>query len=148
MWSATGFSSGTPIIYFVYTASQHRRLSFRPLIPIFADDSQLHNSSVHLKFPPLACSVNDYISDIKLKMSDDKNELSAISSMSKISQVILNLAPLSCSSYDMPLSQSDKKNLHFFLDETLSMDAHVKHPCRILFYHLHRSEKNPPLPIH
>ena len=47
----------------------------------------------------------------------------AIGTRSKLSQVIPNLAPMSISGCDMPFSQS-VRNLAFYLDETLSMDAH------------------------
>ena len=70
----------------------------------FADDSQLHNSSVPSDFPVLACCLKDCIEDVadwmadsKLKMNDDKTELMAIGTRSKLSQVIPNLAPMSIS---------------------------------------------------
>ena len=70
--------------------------------------------------------------DSKLKMNDDKTEPMAIGTRSKLSQVIPNLAPMSISGCDIPFSQS-VRNLGFYLDETLSMDAHIKYLCRILF---------------
>ena len=111
----------------------------------FADDSQLHNSSVPSDFPVLACCLEDCIEDLaewmgdsKLKMNDDdKIELMAIDTKSTLSQVIPNLAPVSISGCDIPLSQS-VINLGFYLDETLSMDAHIKYLCRILFCQLRR----------
>ena len=113
----------------------------------FADDSQLHNSSVPSDFPVLACCLKDCIEDVvdwmadsKLKMNDDKTELMAIGIRSKLSQVIPNLAPMSISGCDIPFSQS-VRNLGFYLDETLSMDAHVKYLCRILFCQLRRIGK-------
>ena len=60
------------------------------------------------------------------KMNDDKTELMAIGTRSKLSQVIPNLAPMSISGCDIPFSQS-VRNLGFYLDETLSMDAHIKY---------------------
>ena len=113
----------------------------------FADDSQLHNSSVPFDFPVLACCLKDCIEDVaewmadsKLKMNDDKTELMAIGTRSKLSQVIPNLAPMSISGCDIPFSQS-VRNLGFYLDETLSMDAHIKYLCRILFCQLSRIGK-------
>ena len=51
----------------------------------FADDSQLHKSSIPSDFPVLACSLKDYIEDVakrtddsKLKINDDKTEFKAI----------------------------------------------------------------------
>ena len=113
----------------------------------FADDSQLHNSSVPSGFPVLACCLKDCIEDVadwmadsKLKMNDDKTELMAIGTRSKLSQVIPNLAPMSISGCDIPFSQS-VRNIGFYLDETLSMDAHIKYLCRILFCQLRRIGK-------
>ena len=113
----------------------------------FADDSQLHKSSVPSDFPVLACCLKDCIEDVaewmadsKLKMNDDKTELMAIGTRSKLSQVIPNLAPMSISVCDIPFSQS-VRNLGFYLNETLSMDAHIKYLCRILFCQLHRIGK-------
>ena len=61
----------------------------------FANDSQLHKSKVPSDFPILACwfkdvieDVTEWMSDSKLKMNDDKTELLAIGTRSKISQVI------------------------------------------------------------
>ena len=113
----------------------------------FSDDSQLHNSSVPSDFPVLACCLKDCIEDVaewmadsKLKMNDDKTELMAIGTRSKLSQVIPNLAPMSISGCDIPFFQS-VRNLGFYLDETLSMDAHIKYLCRILFCQLRRIGK-------
>ena len=101
----------------------------------FADDFQLHKSSVPSHFPVLACCLKDCIEDVagwvgdsKLKMNDDKSEHIAIGTRSKLSQVI----PMSISGCDIPFYQS-LRNLGFYLDETLSMDAHIKYLCRILW---------------
>ena len=114
---------------------------------IFADDSHLHKSSVPSDFPVLAYCLKDCIEDVaewmggsKLKMNYDKTELMAIGTRSKSSQVILNHTPMSTSGSDIPFSQS-VRNLGFYLDETLSMDAHIKYLCRILFFHLRRIGK-------
>ena len=68
----------------------------------FADDSQLHKSSALSDFPVLACCLKDciedvakWISDSKLKMNDDKTELLAIGTRSKLTQVIPNLVLMS-----------------------------------------------------
>ena len=73
--------------------------------------------------------------DSKLKMTADKTELMAIGIRSKLSHVIPNLATMPISDCDIPLSQSGR-NLGFYLDETLSMDVHIKYLCRILFCQL------------
>ena len=64
----------------------------------------------------------------------------AIGTRSKLRQVILQLAPVAISGCDIPFSQS-VRNLGFYLDEKLSMDAHIKYLCRILFCQLRRIRK-------
>ena len=59
----------------------------------------------------------------------------------KLSQAIPNLAPMFISGCDIPFSQS-VRNLGFYLDETLSMDAPSKYLCRILFCQLCRIGKS------
>ena len=84
--------------------------------------------------------VAEWMGDSKLKMNDDKTELMAIGTRSKLRQVIPHLAPVAISGCDIPFSQS-VRNLGFYLDETLSMDAHIKYLCRILFCQLRRIGK-------
>ena len=63
-------------------------------------------------------------------MNDDKTEPIAIGTKSMINQVTPNLTPVSISGYDIPISQS-ARNIGVFIDETLSMDVHIKYLCRI-----------------
>ena len=85
--------------------------------------------------------------DSKLKMNDNKTELMAIGTRSKLRQVIPNLAlcPSLVVIYNY-LSMSE--TLVFTLDETLSIDAHIKYLCCILFCQLRRIGENLLLPIH
>ena len=150
MWSAAGFCSGTSSIYSVYTPLSTVICQSGISYHFFADDSQLHNSSVPFDFPVLACFLKDCIEDVAewmadSKMNDDKTELMAIGTRSKLSQVIPNLAPMSISGCDIPFSQS-VRNLGFYWDETLSMDAHIKYLCCILFCCC-QNWKNPLLPV-
>ena len=148
MWSAAGFCSGTSPIYSIYTHPLCAVICQSGLFyHFFADDSQFHKSSVPSDFPVFAFCLKDCIEDVaecmddsKLKMNDDKTELMAIGTRSKLSQVIPSLAPMSISGCDIPFSQS-VRNIRFYLDETLSMDAHIKYLCRILFCQLHRIGK-------
>ena len=78
--------------------------------------------------------------DNKLKVNDDKTELMAIGTWSRLSRVIPNIAPMSISGFGIPFSQS-VRNLVFYLDETLSIDAHIKYLCRILFCQTRRIGK-------
>ena len=113
----------------------------------FADDSQLHNSSIPSDFPALVHSLNDCIEDVAkwmsdsmLKMNNDKTEVIAIGTKPKISQFALSLTPVSISVHNIPFSQS-VRNLGVYIDETLSIDVHIKHLCRILFCQLRRLGK-------
>ena len=121
-------------------------------LSFFADDSQLHNSSTHSDFPALVHSLKDCIEDVTewmcdsmLKMNHDKTELIAIGTKPKISQVTFSLTPVSISGHNIPFSQS-VRNLVVFIDETLSMDVHIKHLCHILFCQLRRLGKIRPFP--
>ena len=127
----------------ISTVIYHSGLSYN----FFADDSKLHKSSVPFEFPVLACCLKDCIEDVaewmgdsKLTMNDDRTELMAIGTRSELSQVLPDLAPMSISGCGIPFSQS-VRNLGFYLDETLSMDAHIKYPCRNLFCQLRRIGK-------
>ena len=109
-----------PTVYPLSTVICQSGLSYH----FFAGDSQLHKSSVPSNFPVHACCLKDCIEDIaewmgdsKLKMNDDKSDLMAIGTRSKLSQVIPNLCPMSISGCDIPFSQS-VRNLGFCLDET------------------------------
>ena len=83
--------------------------------------------------------VAEWMSDSKLKMNDnDKIELMDIGTRSKLSQVIP--VAFAISGCDRPLSLSFG-NPGFYLDETLSMDAHFQNLCRILFCQLRRIGK-------
>ena len=75
-----------------------------------------------------------------LKMNNDKNELTAIGTKSKISQVTLSLTPVPISGHNIPFSQS-VRNLGVITDETLFMDVHIEHVCRSLFCQLRRLGK-------
>ena len=70
--------------------------------------------------------VDEWMSDSMLKTKNDKIELIAIGTKSKISQITHNLTPVSISGHDIPFSQS-VRNLGVFVDETLSMYVHIKH---------------------
>ena len=147
MWMPQGSVLG-PLLFTLYTHPLSTVICQSGIsYHFFADDSQLHNSSVPSDFPVLACCLKDcieevaeWMADSKLKMNDDKTELMAIGTRSKLSQVIHNLAPMSIAGCDIPFSQS-VRNLGFYLDETLSMDTHIKYLRRILFCQLRKIGK-------
>ena len=81
MWCATGFSSGTSLIYFVYTVCLSTVIcQSGHSYQFFADDSQLHNSKTPSDFPAVVHCLKDCIEDVAegmsdsmLKMNNDKN---------------------------------------------------------------------------
>ena len=84
--------------------------------------------------------VAEWMCDSMRNMNHDKTELIAIGTKPKISQVTLSLTHVSISGHNTPFSQS-VRNLGVFIDETLSMDVHIKHLCHILFCQLRRLGK-------
>ena len=147
MCNAIRFCSGSFSIYSVYTPFKYRYLSIWSFISFLCRRFPASQTSVPSDFPVLACCLKDCIEDVaewmgdsKLKMNDNKSELTATGTRSKLCQVIPNLSPSSISSCDIPFSQS-VRNLGFYLVESLSMDAHIKHLCHILFCQLHRIGK-------
>ena len=115
------------------------------LYHFFADDTQLHNSSVPSEFPTLALDLTDTVEDVanwmtknKLKMNEQKTELINIGTKAKISQISTNSVTISgCKISFSPCV----KNLGVYFDETLSMDAHIQHLCRSLYYQLRNIAK-------
>ena len=96
----------------------------------FADDSQLHNSSIPSDLPAVVYSLKDWIEDVAewmsdrmFKMNTDKTELISIGTKPKINQVTLSLTPVSISGHNILFSQS-VRNLGAFVDETLHGCAH------------------------
>ena len=103
-----------PLLFTLYTQSLSTAIcqtshSYR----FFADNCQLHNSSIPSDFPALVHSLKDciegvaeWMSDSMLKMSNDKTELIDIGTKSRISQVTLSLTPMSIAGHNIPFSQS------------------------------------------
>ena len=95
------------------------------LYNFFADDSQLHKSSVPFDFPVLAClkvcieDIAEWMSDSELKMNDDKTELMAIWHQIQIKPNHLQPYPYVHLCLYIPFSQP-VRNFCFYLDETLS----------------------------
>ena len=83
--------------------------------------------------PVLACCLKDCVEDVaerisdRLKMNDDKTELMAIGTRSKLSQAIPNRSPMSISGCDIPFSQS-VRHLGFCLDENCQW-MHILNTC-------------------
>ena len=138
-----GVPQGTvlgPLLFTMYTHPLstvicQSRLSYN----FFANDSQLHKSSVPSDFIIFAClkdcieDAAERMGDSKLKMNDDKAELMVISTRSKLNQVIPNLALCPSLVVIYHSLTHSVRNLGFYLDETLSKDANVRYLCRISF---------------
>ena len=111
----------------------------------FADDTQLYDSTVPADTPSLACemsssiaSVADWMRDNKLKMNDEKTELIAVGTRSKLA--LTPLLSMTISGHEIEFSKS-VRNLGVYLDETLSMDTQINTLCRALNFHLRRIGK-------
>ena len=111
------------------------------------NDSQLHSLSIPSVFEALVLNLKDWIEDVAewmsysmLKMNNDKTKLIAIGTKSRISHVTPSLTLMSISGQNIPFSQF-VRNLSVFVNETLSMDVHIKHLCHILFCQLRRLGK-------
>ena len=103
------------------------------------------DSSCEMPAQPAFTRGEDLLVGLVVKASTSRAEdpeffAIAIGTKPKISQVTPNLTPVSISGYNIPFSQS-VRNLGVFIDETLSMDVHIKHLCRILFCQLRRLGK-------
>ena len=100
----------------------------------FADDLQLHDSAAPSEFSSLVRDMTSSIEEVgiwikgnKLKMNDDKTELTATGSKSKLKQVSTN--SMVFQDCETEFSKS-VRNLGVFLDESLSMEVQVNQ----LFY--------------
>ena len=137
-----------PLLYALYTQSLSTVIcQSGHSYHFFTDDSQFHNCSISSDFPALVHRLKNCIEDVvwwmkhsMIKMDNDKTELIAIGTKSKISQVTRSLTPVSIFDHNIPFSQS-VRNLGVFIDETLSLDLHIEHLCRILFCQLRRLGK-------
>ena len=74
----------------------------------------------------------------KLKMNDDKTELMCVGSKSKLSKT--NLNSIAFSDCEIMCAKS-VRNLGVHLNESLSMETHVNHLCKILYLQLRRISK-------
>ena len=135
-----------PVLFTMYTqplSSLIKTLSHS--YHFFADDSQLYDSAPPADVPTLVddmsgsiSSVADWMRDNKLKMNDDKTELIAVGTRSKLAQT-----PALCmtiSDHSVSFSSS-VRNLGVHLDESLSMEVQVNILCRALNFHLRRIGK-------
>ena len=114
-------------------------------LSFFADDSQLHDSAAPSEFSSLVRDMTSSIEEVciwmkgnKLKMNDDKTELIAIGSKSKLKQVSTN----SMVFHDCEIEFSESvRNLGVFLDESLSVEMQVNQSCKALYFQLRRISK-------
>ena len=115
------------------------------LYHFFADDSQLHRSAVPEDLHNTASemrvcieSVASWMKTNKLKMNDDKTELMLVGSKSKLSKT--NLSTIAFSDCEISFARS-VRNLGAYLNESLSMETHISHLCKVLHFQLRRISK-------
>ena len=111
-----------------------------PLTIFFADDSQLHDLAAPAEFSSLVRDMTSSIEEVgiwmkgnKVKMNDDKTELIAIGSKSKLKQVSTN--SMVFQDCEIEFSKS-VRNLGVFLDESLSVEMQVNQLCKVLYFQL------------
>jgi len=135
-----------PVLFTMYTQPLSSLIkTLKHSYHFFADDSQLYDSTVPADTPSLACemsssiaSVADWMHENKLKMNDEKTEVIAIGTRTKLAQT--PLLSMTISGHEIELSHS-VRNLGAYLDETLSMDTQINILCRALNFHLRRIGK-------
>ena len=119
-----------PILFTMYTQPLSSLIQqLGTTYHFFADDSQLHDSAAPSEFSSLVRDMTSSIEEVgvwmkgnKLKMNDDKTELIAIGSKSKLKQVSTN--SMFFQDCEIEFSKS-VRNLGVFLDESLSMEMQV-----------------------
>ena len=150
MWGATGLSSGTNEILFVFASTwcdtfRHQNIDYH----IFADDTQLY-ISFKCKDPLESLTkLNLCISDIrvwmiknKLKINDSKTEFIIFRSP----LLKQNLSDLSVSVGDMQVSPSSKvRDLGVVFDQYLTFPNHISGICKSTLFSLvwHRKNSEP-----
>ena len=116
-----------PILFIMYTQTLGSVIQqLGTTYYFFADDSQLRDSAAPSEFSSLVRDITSSIEEVgvwmkgnKLKMNDDKTELTATGSKSKLKQVSTN----SMVFQDCETEFSESVwNLGVFLDESLSME--------------------------
>ena len=138
-----------PVLFTIYTSSLSAILSpSRISYHLFADDTQLYDSALPKDLPSLSdnmsgCveNVSEWMEKSKLKMNDDKTEVLVVASSHRLKNENNELNNgLHVSDITIPFSKS-VRNLGVYLDGQLSMEDHIKHLCKVLFFQLRRIAK-------
>ena len=82
--------------------------------------------------------VADWMRANRLKMNDDKTEAIPVGTPYRLNEI--SIQSIAFAETVIPFSSS-AKNLGVFLDESLSMEIHISHLCRVLYFHLRRLSK-------
>jgi hypothetical protein len=133
-----------PVLFVLYTTQLSTVINRHSINhEMFADDTQLHNSSTPEHVNDLVSSLQDCFSDVKdwmldhkLKLNEDKTE------------AVLFSSPTSSSRHDLPsaiqlglasIPFSDKvKDLGFHLDSDLAMRHHITKTCQAVYLEIRR----------
>ena len=138
-----------PVLFTIYTSTLSTVVSPTGLsYHLFADDTQLYSSASPTELPSLSetmsnCvgNVSDWMSKSKLRMNDEKTEVLVVASSHKLKNASSELLNgLNVSDITIPFSKS-VRNLGVFLDGPLSMEDHIKHLCKVLYFQLRRIAK-------
>ena len=135
-----------PVLFTMYTQPLSSVISqYGTQYHFFADDTQLYLSATPECFSRVVEEMKTCVEDVskwmyrnKLKMNDDKTEVLLTGSKSKLSK--LDVSTFSFCSCDIAVSKS-ARNLGVHFDHVLSMDVHVSHLCRGLYFQLRRISK-------
>ena len=138
-WSVLG-----PVLFVLYTTQLSTVISRYPIShQMFADDTQLHNSSFPDHIQTLISTLQDCLIDVKgwmqehkLKLNEDKTEAVLFTSSHSSSHHIL---PSSIQLGSAAIPFSDKvRDLGFYLDSELSMKHHIKMTCQTAYTEIRR----------
>ena len=133
-----------PALFVLYTTQLSTIISHHSVShEMFADDTQLHNSSSPENVQYLITSLQDCFSDVrdwmlehKLKLNEEKTEAVLFASASSSSRHNLP-SSIQLGSASIPFSHT-VRDLGFYLDADLSMKQHIKKTCQTAYFEIRR----------
>ena len=135
-----------PVLFTLYTTPLSKIIKdIGSSYHMFADDTQLHDAAAPADITTLASKTSDAINNVAnwmesnmLKMNEDKTELMCVGSSQKVKNACSEISN-GLMIGDNFLNFSDNvKNLGVVLDSSLSMEKHISHLCKAIFFHIRR----------